>query len=66
MSAPNAYSILKFWSATLMVVRRLKQGGAYFEVREIMHVKFPDFAVFSSQVTINNYHYDIYSCIFWK
>ena len=32
-------------------VRRLKEGGAYFKVRQIVHMKFQIFVIFSFQIT---------------
>ena len=39
-------------------MRRLLEGdeeGAYFKVREVIHMKFENFVIFSLQIT-NNYH----------
>ena len=41
----------------------LKEGGADF-TRGIVPMKPPSFVIFSSQITINNYHYSIQSLIF--
>lgn len=39
--------------------RRLQEGGAYFKVREIIHIKFQNLVILSFKTTINNYYYDI-------
>ena len=39
----------------------LKVGGAYFKVREIIHMKFTNFVIFVFWITPNNSHY---YCIF--
>ena len=43
-------------------MRHLLEDGAYFKV--IIHMKFRNFVIFSFQVAINKYHYDVqsYSC----
>ena len=40
IGAPGAYLILKLWDAALIGGRRLKEGGTYYKVREIIHEKF--------------------------
>ena len=42
-------------------MRYLKQGGAYFRVRVIIHMKVLNFVIFSFQVTINKYNYYVFS-----
>ena len=37
----------------------LKEGDPYFKVREIIPMKFQSSIMFYSQITLNNYHYDI-------
>ena len=32
----------------------LNEGDAYFKVKEIIHMKFQNFVIFSFQITINN------------
>ena len=46
------YLILKLWGVTLIGEQLLKEGGAYFKVRQIIHVKFQNFIIFSFQVTV--------------
>ena len=59
MSASGTYLVLKLYSAALIGGRRLKEGGAYFKVRGVIHMKFQNIVIFSFQITINNYRYDI-------
>ena len=40
LSHPGAYSILKILGAVLIRGQRLKEGGAYFEVKKTKQVKF--------------------------
>ena len=42
------------------VFLRLKEGGAYYKVRNIFQMKFENFVYFS-QININDYHYIIVS-----
>ena len=44
--------------------QRLKEGGNYFEVREIIHVRFQKFVSFSFKITLEVYHNDIKPYIF--
>ena len=37
----------------------LKEGGAYFPKRRVIHMKFENFGTFSFQINVNNNHYDI-------
>ena len=64
VSASDAHLILKFWGAALIRGMHLKEVGAHFKVREIIHMKFQNFVILSFQVTINNCHYDIYPYVF--
>ena len=43
---------------------RLKEGGACFKKRRLIHKKFENFVTFSVQITVNNNQYDIYSLIY--
>ena len=43
-----------FWRATLK---------SLFQSKKIFFMKFQDFVIFSFQITINKYHYDIVFCI---
>ena len=38
----------------------LKEGGAYFKKRRLIHTKFENFVTFSFQTTVNKNHYDKY------
>ena len=53
ISASSAYLILKLGR------QRLKDGGAYLKVKEIIPMKFQNILVFFLQATINNDHYGI-------
>ena len=53
ISASSAYLILKLGG------QRLKDGGAYLKVKEIIPMKFQNILVFFLQTTINNDHYGI-------
>ena len=37
----------------------LKEWGAYFKVKGILHLKFQSLVIISLQITINNYHYGV-------
>ena len=43
---------------------RLKEGGAYFKERGIIHLKFQNFVIFLLKVTKNNYNNVIYYYLF--
>ena len=45
------FKTCKVWS--------LKEGGVYFKVRGISHMKLQILVILSFQITINKYHYDI-------
>ena len=54
----------EFNNCILEKIRRLKEGCAYLKVREIIHMKFQDFIIFSFQVILSNCSYNIKSYIF--
>ena len=43
----------------LIAARRLKKGGAYFEINRIGHMKLQHFAIVISQTTINDSDEDL-------
>ena len=60
-SAPSAYSVSKLSDAVCIRGAALKEPGAFFKVRGIKHLKFQNLVIFSFQITLTNYHYDIWS-----
>ena len=59
INAHIANLILKFQGLALNGRWPLTVGGAYFKVRGIIHKKFQNFVVFSFQIALNEYHYDV-------
>ena len=49
--------ILKLQGAALIGGLYLKEGGTYFKVKEIVHMKLQNLEISSIQVAINIYHY---------
>ena len=58
------YIIIYLISLISTKVWRLKEGGTYFEVWEIIYMKCRTFIVFLFQITINVNHYYIQPYIF--
>ena len=50
---------MKLQGAALIEGKRLKEIDAYFKVRRIVQVKFQTAVIFSFQIIIDNYHYDM-------
>ena len=53
---PGANIILRLQGLALIVKWRLKEGGFYFKVSRVIHIKF---IIISFQVTTNNYRHDM-------
>ena len=51
---PVGYLILKFQGVALVGGQRLKDEGAYFKLKGIIHIKTQNFAIFPFQIVINN------------
>ena len=52
---PVGYLISKLQDVAVIEEQRLKEGGAYFKLRGIIHIRFQNFAIFSFHIAINNY-----------
>ena len=59
MSAPGAYIILKVEGVALIGGRRLKEGGAYFQVWRVIHMKFENLVIVSFLIAVKSNHYGI-------
>ena len=50
---------MKLQGAALIEAKRLKERDAYFKIRKIAQMKFQTAVIFSFQIIIDNYHYDM-------
>ena len=55
MNDAVGYSILKLQGAAVIEEQCLKEGGACFKLRGIIHIRFQNF--FSFHIAINNYQW---------
>ena len=55
MNDAVGYSILKLQGAAVIEEQCLKEGGACFKLRGIIHIRFQNFAIFFFHIAINNY-----------
>ena len=63
ISTPRTYLMSKFYWAALIRRQRLKNGGAYFKKRRVILIKFENFVIVFSKITVNNTHYHTESYI---
>ena len=55
ISAPRAYLISWLKGGVLNRGRYIKEGGAFFKLGRIIHIKIQNFVIFASQIKINKY-----------
>ena len=64
-SLANVFTLFNYpYLTTLIYVAligrwRLKEGGVYFKVRAVIHMKPQKFVIVLWQIAVNNSHYDI-------
>lgn len=59
LKAFGVYIISKVYGVAQIGGRRIKEGGLYFKISEIIHMKLRKIFIFSFQITVCNYNNNI-------